>query len=409
MFDIMMKGAMHMQQENYRTECSHILSNLQTGKKCWFWFCTGQGEQALLLSELSKDPAMEQLRAKISLSTPVLGVQQYIGLLSVTKNGTVEFISKKSSLSMLFEISQWCARTIEAIPRLAVLKNSVMVEIQDEGTIVNRYFDPSLWKTLNTQAVLGTTAHAVQTLTELPKGQTGWFALAKDEEETRLVTLPVLQDPTGEKFATLLKSLSMNHSSTLKGTVFRGDKRFIFTCSKGSGNEQELFSNLLAQYEQETTLFQTVKLFRMKQTKKKEIPLHLRKTLPLTPTHAIDEKLLLSLQENVKMFFYFSDNGKGDSPLFVLSDDREDLKAQAKSHPKAKRSLRGSVSKNSKGIIVFQSSKSFEEFIPALIAWVQVQPQPIYYKPIFGARFIQKTSEGVLSKEKNDSLWSTIK
>lgn len=396
-----------MDQKNYETDCNRILSRLQTGKKIWFWFCTGNGEQALLLSEISEDPTMEHLTQKIRTTTPVLGVQQYIGLLSITKNGVSEFISKHSSLEMLFEISQWCSRTLTRMPELAIFKNSVMVKAQEDGSIVNRYQDPNLWTNMNKKSILGTTEHAVQQLIELPKSKTAWFAVTKDGDQIRLIAQPVEQDTTGETFANLLKSSSMNHPNTLKGTVLRGEKRLIFTCAKGTGDEQELFSLLQQNYGTTTNIFHTMKLFRMKQTKKKEILLSMN-NIEKTEVHAIDSLLLTALEKGDKLFFYFSDNGSKHTPLLLLNTDREKLKTEAKSHPKAQRSLRGSVSKNSKGIAVFQSSKRIDEFVPSLVAWVKKQSKPQHYRTIFGARFIQKNAEGILSKEKNDLLWSSI-
>ena len=117
-----------MEQQAYYEESTRILSGLQTGKKLWFWFCTGNGRQALLLSEFSQDPTMLSLKEKIQTSTPILGVQQYIGILSIHKDGYAEFISKKASLSMLFEVAQWCSREQQTIPLLSVFKDSVMVE-----------------------------------------------------------------------------------------------------------------------------------------------------------------------------------------------------------------------------------------------------------------------------------------
>ena len=76
-----------MEQQAYYTKCTHILSRLQTGKKLWFWFCTGNGQQALLLSEFSEDPSMLTLKERIQSSTPILGVPQYIGILSIHKDG----------------------------------------------------------------------------------------------------------------------------------------------------------------------------------------------------------------------------------------------------------------------------------------------------------------------------------
>ena len=400
-----------MELNTYDTMCNDSLSRLQTGKKLWFWFCTGNGDQALLLSEISEDPAMENLTKKIRETDPILGVQQYVGLISITKSGGVEFVSKKSSLAMLYEVSQWCTRRISNIPNLAFLKDSSMVETQEDGSIVNRFSDASLWNTMVKIPVLGTTDHALSTLVKLPKHQTAWFAVASDGNDTRLVVNPVQEDSTGERFATLLKSISMNHSSTLKGTVLRGAERFIFTCVKGNGNEQELFSNLQAHYGKEAELLQTMKLFRLKQSKKKEILLSLRTESPdsVIEKHAIDPARLLELQNNTKLYFYFSDNGNGKDPLLLLSPNRDELKSLAKAHPKAERSLRGSVEQNSKGVVVFQSSKSIEKFLPALVAWVMAQSNPQQYKSIFGARFMQITSDGVVSKEKNDKLWSSIK
>ena len=124
-----------MEQHTYDTMCNDSLSRLQTGKKLWFWFCTGNGNQALLLSEISEDPAMENLTKKIRETDPILGVQQYVGLISITKSGGVEFVSKKSSLAMLYEVSQWCTRRISNIPNLAFFKDSSMVETQEDGSL----------------------------------------------------------------------------------------------------------------------------------------------------------------------------------------------------------------------------------------------------------------------------------
>lgn len=396
-----------MEQQAYYEESTRILSGLQTGKKLWFWFCTGNGRQALLLSEFSQDPTMLSLKEKIQTSTPILGVQQYIGILSIHKDGYAEFISKKASLSMLFEVAQWCSREQQTIPLLSVFKDSVMVETADDGSIVNRYSDTSLWKNMSHQPILGTTAHGVQALEKLTKSTSAWFALANEEKGPRLIILPTAQDNTGETFATLLKSLSMHHPDTLKGTVLRGAQRLIFTCTKGTGEESMLFSLLQKEYAQDTSLFTTMKLFRVKQTKRKEIALQRTQESSQHTEPSISEDTLTALQKET-LFFYFSDHGEGENTQFILHTDKEELKSKAKTLPKPVRNLRGTVSKNSKGYVVFQSSKYIEGFLPSLASWIQKQPSPKHYKSIFGARFIQKTSQGVLKKEKNDNIWSSI-
>ena len=308
---------------------------------------------------------------------------------------------------MLFEIAQWCAQEVHNIPHLSIFKNSVMVETADDGSIVNRYSDTSLWKSLTNTPILGTTEHAVQALKELPSGHSAWFALANEHGSPRLITMPTNQDSTGARFATLLKSLSLNQPETLKGTVLHGAQRFIFTCMKGTGEESILFSLLRQKYEQETSIFTTMKLFRVKQTKKKEIVLNFEQKTDPMQEHVIGSEILAALQ-TAKLFFYFSDHGEGNKPQFLLHTDKDSLKSKAQALPKARRMLRGTVSKNSKGYVVFQSSKYIDGFLPSLVSWIQKQPSAGYYKPLFDARFIQKTSEGIIKKEKNDKVWSSI-
>ena len=396
-----------MEQQTYYADTAGILSRLQTGKKLWFWFCTGNGPQALLLSEFSEDPSMLTLKDRIQSTTPILGVPQYIGIISVHKDGYLEFVCKKASLSMLFEVAQWCVREMPNIPLLSVFKNSIMVETAADGSIINRYSDTSLWRTMTDTPVLGTTEHGVQALESIPSGHSAWFALATEKGSPRLIILPTDQDSTGENFAALLKSQSLHQPEVLKGTVLKGSKRLIFTCTKGTGEESLPFSLLRQKYEHKTNMFTTMKLFRIKQSKKKEIVLSAAKTAH-SAEQAISAAVLNALQQDKKLFFYFSDHGEGNNPKFLLHSDKESVKTQAKALPTPKRVLRGTVSKNSKGYVIFQSSKYIDGFIPSLAAWIQQQPTPKHYENIFGARFIQKTADGVIKKEKNEKAWSSI-
>ena len=61
-----------------------------------------------MLSELSEDPTMSKLAQRIQATQAPVGVNQYIGFLRVTQEGTVELVSPKASLSMLYEVSSWC-------------------------------------------------------------------------------------------------------------------------------------------------------------------------------------------------------------------------------------------------------------------------------------------------------------
>ncbi|MEC7984309.1 MAG: hypothetical protein VX278_04045 [Myxococcota bacterium] len=404
-----------MERSAYVLECKNILSRLQTGKKVWFWFCSANVQQSLMLSELSADPTMSILAQRIQSTEAPLGVSQYVGLLSVTLDGRVEFISQKADMAMLYEISNWCKREMQNIPELAVLRNSVMVETAADGSIANRFSDPSLWKDIVGAPILGTTEHAIVTMNELATGQTAWFALSKEGNTPRLIVQPIAKDGDGENFARLIKNLGLHQVKTLTGTVLRGSKRLIFTCSKGTGEEQLFFSLLQQRYGRETGLIQTLKLFRIKETKKKEIVLDLREGTRTsetenleTPQKTADERLLSKLKDRETVLFYFSDHGEGKSPVFLVSDNKDDLKNRAKSLERGSRVLRGTVAINSKGMILFQSSKKIDGFVPALVAWIKSQSNPKAYRELFGARFIQKTAEGIISKEKNDPAWASI-
>ena len=403
-----------IEQAAYISATRNTLSRLQTGKKLWFWFCGANVEQSLFLSELSEDPTMASLTEKIRATEAPAGVNQYIGLLSVGRDGQLEFVSKKASLMMLYEVASYCKTQIQTIPELAVFRRSVMAEANDEGAIINRYSDSAAWKGIGPAPVLGTSAHGVSELISLQQGQTAWFALGKDGEGIRLVVNSVQNDPKGEGFAALLKSLSLNQPETLIGTVLRGEQRLIFTCAKGTGEDQALFSTLNAQYGAQTPLLKTLKLFRIKGSKKKEIALDLRSgeqasSSPAAPAQKSEAAQLLSgLTESDRLLFYFTDSGEGSSPILLLSKDKDALKTKAKGIAQGSRTLRGSCALTAKGFIVFQSTGKIEKFVSALAAWVTSQPNPKDYKALIGARFIQKTSDGIISKEKDDAAWAAI-
>ena len=237
---------------------------------------------------------------------------------------------------------------------------------------------------------MGTTPHAVSTLKALSTGQTAWFALGQDSSGLRLLVSPTETDTTGEGFAALVKRTELQSNGPLMGTVLRGADRLIFTCSKGNGDEQSLFSSLVAQYGASSNLLQSLKLFRIKGTKKKEIDLSLR-TAAATLTEKPSElaQRLSALNGEARLFFYYTDNGLGKAPNLLVSSDKDDLKSKAKALAAGSRVLRGTCAMSPKGFILFQSTGSIEAFVPALAAWVKAQPNPSHYKALFGARFIQ--------------------
>ena len=89
---------------------------------------------------------MEALSSRIKSTNAPTGVNQYVGLMSVKQDGQIDLISQKASATMLYEVAGFVRGQLEAIPELAAFRNSVMVEANGEGLIVNQYSDQGFGK-----------------------------------------------------------------------------------------------------------------------------------------------------------------------------------------------------------------------------------------------------------------------
>ena len=238
------------------------LDLLRAGDRAWFWLCVAAPRPTppLLLQPLSLAKAKVGIRQQVAGLSP-LRARPVVGLARVSPSGLLTLGGPGMHRSMLEHLARWTAVSVSRYPRLARLKDTTLLDIAPDGTILARYADPSLWSGLAEVPVADTLAQTRRNLSRTKPGRRYWFWAALDGPDGQpfLSVAPTSRDPKGMQFAKrVLRIRRMGAGEGLRGTLHRSASgRLIFATHAPLPSLAQALSAVLDDSGEEPLLLQT--------------------------------------------------------------------------------------------------------------------------------------------------------
>jgi len=403
-------------------ELTKPLSLLKTGERCWFWFCPQivDPNPILLVQPFQTDPTMEKLQATASSLSPPMGAFISMGIMSVDLQGQLTLGGPGLTRRHLAQLASWADRHTSAHPALARLKNTTFINLNSSGEVQAVHKAPNLWSNLPDIVLPGTLAETAMRLGKLSVGRSCWFWLARNgpSDKPFLSLHPAKKDPQGAEFAkavVLLRRQASRRGVEIRGLLRKIDPDSVLLITTDAIDEGHAILQELGEENADLkAALSACILIRTHNGRFAEVVLV---GDDAADVDAVVGGLDLSGQvaaldgladAGSKALFWFGISAEDDTPLLLLSTDRDALKGAVKGAGKASKSVRGQVVRSKKGWLEFRTRTPYPGFITALGGWCRAhRPQWPALKALTGARMICRNADGeIVDRQKNDTIWN---
>jgi hypothetical protein len=395
-----------------KNNLEQTLSSLRVGHRAWFWWCA-EANPPLLLSSLLTDPGAASLRTQIAAAEAAIPAwaPRSSGIASVGPDGTLTLGGEGLSAAALWQLAGWARERLESQPRLARLRGTRMVEL-DDGYIIATHSDDSLWEGFPQVSSGGSIQQAAERLEKLSPGRDAWF-WATDSgpgQQPGFALGPAWRDQDGSAFAAQVSELR-RQSPTLGGQVEgvlrkSSDGVIVLTAARSVNESLKVLLSLL-----DTPLAALLDGATVAELRDGVIC----EAATLTRSARDDDSADLSQQEEAlrairsgsQLAFWFTAADADGYPLLLLADSSAELKPKVLDRRGSGRSVRGIVEPTPRGWLHFQIKQPYPDLILSLAEWTS---HHIRHHPglgrLCGARLTQYGPDGdIAERQRADDRW----
>lgn len=391
---------------------AEILTQTPVGSRLWFWFCPDlpTDQPMLLLSALESDPGMEALNAAASTLELPLGAKLFMGLASVSVDGTLRLGAPGLTVEGLAALAGWVNAHTFGHPALARLKGASFLDIGSDGVIAGIHQRPELWAGVPSRPVAGSIDSTAEVLDSLYEGQDAWFWMSDlgGSGGPAAAAVPVEEDPTGRAFRGQVRAIR-GEGSTFSG-ILRPltEERLAMTTTGDLDVGERVITTLLTAYGESLRRLHGARLVKMDGGRFVSA-----RTVSVTADGPDLSSLMAALKDLTdggKGVFWFTTAAKDGSPLLVIAADPGALKAAAKPVQGSDRGMRGQVRMSNKGWLEFRSRKPIDDFLAALAGWATAHHAAWPgLRTLKGARLtVRDENDEIVSRHRDDALWSAL-
>jgi hypothetical protein len=268
--------------------------------------------------------------------------------------------------------------------------------------------------------VSGTLEESAMRLGRLRPGRACWFWLAQNgpSDKPFLSLHPSRKDPQGKAFASAV--VRLRRQATQRGVEIQGLLRkttkgaVVLTTNDAIGEGRAILQALCETSEALREALSTCILARTQGGKFVQVVLvggsakdadDVAGGVDLSGQAAVLEGLE---EEGSKALFWFGVSAEEDTPMLMLSADRDALKAAVRGLGKPSKSVRGQVVRSKKGWLEFRTKTPYPGFINELGGWCRAhRSQWPALKSLTGSRMTCRNADGELvDRQRNDAIWN---
>ena len=181
-------------------QLTETLLRLSAGARLWFWLCPEAQETPLLMTLLSEDPEMEQLRDLALRVTRSPLSAQIAGLGQCNESGVIDLLAEGLTKSHLKVISRFVREHLEDHPPLARLRGMRLLVLAEDGQTIQKILHHApLWEGIPEDAAPGSVAATVKRLeTSTPGARLRlWMTQSGPGGAPFIISTDVHTDPDG--------------------------------------------------------------------------------------------------------------------------------------------------------------------------------------------------------------------
>ncbi|MEM8671776.1 MAG: hypothetical protein AAGG48_29935 [Planctomycetota bacterium] len=129
------------------TEIAEDLAQLSIGDRFWFWLCLSlpSDESPLRVTSFKHDPRKARLEELAAGAEVNESAAIYRGLGVVLDDGHLSFGGPGLTLDLLERFALWVQTNVVDTPALAILTDTVFLDIGPDGAVKSEHHDPDFW------------------------------------------------------------------------------------------------------------------------------------------------------------------------------------------------------------------------------------------------------------------------
>ncbi|MFT4979778.1 MAG: hypothetical protein ACI8S6_005690, partial [Myxococcota bacterium] len=357
----------------------------------------------LVLERFADPKGMVKLQQRAGGLPLPPGARVCTGIAAVDDDGRLQLGSPLFEDGMLARLAAWVRQHLDTHPDLAHLSDARFVRTSRDGSVLERFADPTLWDGISRPPRSGTLAAAAATLATLPAGEDAWVWLSEGSDTPLAITSLVSGDPDTTAFSQLVlagRARSGRVDAGLRGTVRRTASGLLVLTQDDLGRVGPRLSAWLAA--QGTV--------RLAQLRDGEIISSTRVSGP--PAGGDFSGLVAALesaQRGEPPLFWFTDATKGGGPLLLLEHDHAALKSLALEATSGAPTVRGQLHAAKWGL-EFRTRDEHPGFLQTLAAFIRNHSrQWPGLLALVGARMTVRGRDGaVISRHRDDKAFSGL-